>query len=174
MTDSQVWLAQGTYDRLRTELTELLRERAGASSRSGPDPAHGRDDSEPNADHVLADRRDRDHRIRVLQELLLDPVVGKVPADDGIAEPGMLLTVRYHEDHETDTFLLAHREENGRPGVEICSPDSPLGKAVSGTREGTTCEYRLADGQIRQVTLERAVPYGACTQHSPGLVIGSS
>lgn len=169
MTVSQVWLAQATFDRLRTELTELLRQRGGASL--GCEQTNGRDDSDQDADQrILADRRGREHRIRALQELLLNPTVGEAPPDDGIAEPGMLLTVRYHEDQDTETFLLAHREENGRD-VEICSPRSPLGRAVSGAREGATCEYRRPDGQIRQVTLERAVPYGE--QHSPGLPHGS-
>lgn len=170
MTGSQVWLAQATYERLRTELTELLRQR-GAASRPDSDPMSGRGDSDQDAgQRILADRRDREHRIRTLQELLLNPMVGEAPPDDGVAEPGMLLTVRYHEDDETETFLLAHREENGRD-IEICSPHSPLGRAVSGAREGATCEYRRPDGQFRQVTLERAVPYDE--QHSPGLPHGS-
>lgn len=157
MTDSPVWLAEATYERLRTELAELLRQRAEASSLSASDPSNGRDDSDQP---VLADRSDRHHRIRTLQELLSNPVVGQAPPDDGIAEPGMVLTVRYLEDQETDTFLLADLEESGRPDVEICSPRSPLGRAVSGAREGATCAYRLPDGRTRRVTLERAVPYG--------------
>lgn len=160
---SPVWLAQVTYDRLRNELAELLRLRAGASRVSEPDAAASvRDSSDQQTDQqILADRRDRDHRIRQLQELLRNPVVGDAPPDDGVAEPGMVLTVRYPQDPESETFLLAHHEEGDRPDLEICSPDSPLGQALVGAREGTTREYRLPDGRVQQVTLERAAPYDA-------------
>ena len=169
MSDSRVWLAQVTYDRLRNELAELLRRRARSSTMSEPDAANVRDSSDQHTDQQnLADRRDRDHRIRKLQELLLNPVVGDAPPDDGLAEPGMVLTVRYPEDQESETFLLAHREEGGHPDVETCSPDSPLGRALAGAREGMTREYQLPNGQVRQVTLERAAPYGAVERHTTG------
>lgn len=45
MGDSRVWLAEVTYDRLRNELAELLRQRAGASSLSEPGAANVRDSS---------------------------------------------------------------------------------------------------------------------------------
>lgn len=165
--DSRVWLAQDTYDRLRDELAELLRQRAGATPES--EATNVRDSSDQHTDQqILADRRDRDYRIRKLQELLLDPVVGDAPPDDGIAEPGMLLTVRYPEDSEPETFLLAHREEGAHPDVEICSPDSPLGQALAGARDGDTREYRLPNGRVQQVTLERAAPYGAAPRPTTG------
>lgn len=164
MTVSPVWLARATFDRLQAELAELLRQRD--ASLPEREQTNGRDATDHTADQrILTDRRGREHRIRTLQELLLNPVVGESPPDDGIAEPGMLLTVRYHDDQETATFLLAHREENGR--VEICSPHSPLGRAISGAREGAMCEYRRPDGEVGHVTLERVVPYDE--QDGPGL-----
>ena len=41
-------------------------------------------------------------RIRQLQELLLTAAVGAQPPDDGIAEPGMVLTVRYADQDDTE------------------------------------------------------------------------
>lgn len=167
--DSPVWLAQVTYDHLRNELATLLRQRAGAPGISEPDAAGTRDSSDQHTDQqILADRHDRDHRIRTLQELLRNPVVGDAPPDDGVAEPGMVLTVRYPQDQESETFLLAHREGGAQPDVEVCSPDSPLGRALTGAREGMTCEYRLPDGRAHQVTLERAAPYRAAQQRING------
>lgn len=169
MSDSRVWLAQATYDRLRNELAELLRLRAGASTTSEPDATNLRDSSDQHTDQQnLADRRDRDHRIRTLQELLLNPVVGDAPPDDGVAEPGMVLTVRYPDDQESETFLLAHRGEGDHPDVETCSPDSPLGRALEGAREGMTREYLLPNGQVQQVTLERAAPYSVVERRTTG------
>ena len=51
----------------------------------------------------------RHARIRQIQDLLANAVVGEDPPDDGIAEPGMVLTVRYDDTGEIETFLLGVR-----------------------------------------------------------------
>ena len=141
MSTSQVWLAPGAHERLRRELAELLRGRESAGAAPG------------------ADARERENRIRRLQEVLLDPLVGHEPPDDGVAEPGMLVTVRFDDAGETETFLLAQREDGAYPDVEACSPGSPLGRALIGRREGEECRYALPDGRPMRATLVRAVPY---------------
>ncbi|WP_369805153.1 GreA/GreB family elongation factor [Pseudonocardia sp. MH-G8] len=160
MTDTQqVWLTRDGYERLKSELLQLTRERAGdipEGAQSGVGNA-GRDGSDEQGGAV---RRERNQRIRKLQQMLQDPVVGQEPPDDGIAEPGMVLTIAYGggEDDE-ETFLLAEREQDAYPDVEICSPDSPLGRALVGAAEGEQREYQLPDGRSMSVTLVRAVPY---------------
>jgi transcription elongation factor GreA len=42
----------------------------------------------------------------------------------------MVLTVRYYDDPIPEKFLLAHREEGVFPDMEVCSPDSPVGRAL--------------------------------------------
>jgi hypothetical protein len=76
----RAWLTEETYERARIELAELLTRRA-----AGSFVEHG--DEEQCA-----------RRICRLQELLGDAVVGYEPPDDGVAEPGMVLTVRYEAD----------------------------------------------------------------------------
>jgi transcription elongation factor GreA len=149
----QVWLTQDAYDRLTDELAELLRERSGPAALDADDERH------------LADQRERNQRIRKLQELLQNPVVGQEPPDDGIAEPGMVITVRYEDDEETETYLLAERDEGITPGIEVCSPDSPLGRALTGAKEGERRQYPLPDGRPMTVCLVRAVPYGNVITH---------
>src|SRR5690606_33412738 len=142
----------------------LLRERAGEVSPNGrPDgEVVGRDNDD---DHAITERRERDQRIRKLQQMLQDPIVGQEPPDDGIAEPGMVVTVSFGDDDE-ETFLLAEREQAAYPDVEICSPDSPLGKALVGAAEGDQRQYSLPDGRSMTVTLVRAVPYGSRSRQS--------
>ena len=77
----------------------------------------------------------RQGRVQHIHDLLMNAVVGEDPPDDGIAEPGMVLTVRYDETGETETFLL------GVPGaeagdIEVYSMQSPLGTAIAGARAG--------------------------------------
>ncbi|AEA24519.1 GreA/GreB family elongation factor [Pseudonocardia benzenivorans] len=160
MTEEAVWLAEIAYQRLRNELAELLRQRAEGAEGGAGDHLVG-DSADSTGDHQrLTDRRERDNRIRKLQELLQKAIVSHDPPDDGVAEPGMLLTVRYEEDQESETFLLSHYEEGAYPDdFMTCSPDSPLGSAVLGKKEGDRIEYSLPNGERMQVTLLRAVPY---------------
>ncbi|MHA6797706.1 GreA/GreB family elongation factor (plasmid) [Pseudonocardia bannensis] len=160
MTETQVWLAQSAYDRLTAELMALLRQRTEEHSGTAAEQFIG-DSADQNTDQqLLTDRRERDNRIRKLQELLQNPLVGQDPPDDGVAEPGMVLTVRYEDDQEIETFLLAHYEEGAYPDdLMLCSPDSPLGQALPGKKQGEKLQYALPNGQIMEVTLLRAVPY---------------
>jgi transcription elongation factor GreA len=135
------WLTEETYERARAELAQLLTRRT-----AGSFGEHG------GAKHCA-------RRIRRLQELLGDAVVGYEPPDDGVAEPGMVLTVRYEADGLTDRFLMADREEDIEDDLPVCSPQSPLGTALSGAKAGDRRAFRVPGGDVMTVTLERAAPY---------------
>jgi|SRR5690625_1366304 len=147
MTDSQgVWMTQQTKDRLLAELAELSEPHIGSGS----------------AD--ISEQKARQARIHQIHDLLAVAVVGEDPPDDGVAEPGMVLTVRYG-DGDTETFLLGVRDDD-QSGLEVYSPQSPLGKAVTGARRGEERSYQVPSGASVTVTLLDAVPYGLHqTQH---------
>jgi transcription elongation GreA/GreB family factor len=145
-TSPRVWLTPQAHHRLRNELTSLL----------APTPT--RFDDEARASGVLPQQA-RGVRIREILDLLSDAVVGEDPPDDGVAEPGMVLTVRFDDTGETETFLLGVRgAEHGT--IEVYSADSPLGAAVHGARRGEQRAYRVPSGATVRVTLLDAVPYG--------------
>lgn len=159
MTDTQqVWLSRPAYERLKGELAELLRRRSGALGGNASSEA-GDDTTELDNVQELVDQRDREARIRKLQEMLRDPLVGHEPPDDGVVEQGMMITVRYMDGVGTERFLLADRAGADDLDVETCSPDSPLGEALLGAREGEQRELLLPDGSLTKVTLVQAVPY---------------
>lgn len=139
----RVWLTEQTLDRVRVELARLQMERATGSHRGQNDPEH------------------REQRIRQLHELITNAAVGHEPPDDGVAEPGMVLTVRYEAVGLSETFLLADREEEPTLGddLPVCSPHSPLGTALSGARRGDRRDYRIPGGETMAVTLVTAVPF---------------
>jgi transcription elongation factor GreA len=137
----RVWLTEQTYDRARVELARLRMERATGSRRE------------------FTDQEQRERRIRQLQALLSGAAVGQEPADDGIAEPGMVLTVRYEADELIHRFLMAHHEESRDEDLAICSPHSPLGAALYGATAGERREVSLPAGDTMTVTLVSAVPY---------------
>ncbi|WP_060577173.1 MULTISPECIES: GreA/GreB family elongation factor [unclassified Pseudonocardia] len=89
--------------------------------------------------------------------MLFDPVIGRRPADDGIAEPGMAVTVRY-DDGGLETVLLSHDDDQGGT-VTACSPDSPLGRALHGAREGEYVRYPLPGDGTGGCLLLRVAPY---------------
>jgi transcription elongation factor GreA len=101
-------------------------------------------------------------RIQQIHDLLINAVVGEDPPNDGIAEPGMVLTIRYDSTGDTETFLLGVRgAEYGE--MEVYSIESPLGAAIVGARPGERRTYSLPIGATLTVTLLEAVPYGIHT-----------
>ncbi|MCP2165693.1 transcription elongation factor GreA [Goodfellowiella coeruleoviolacea] len=162
MSDTQVtWLTQEAYDRLKTELDELIENRPVIAAEINARREEG-DLRENGGYHAAREEQGKQEaRIRQLQELLRAAKVGEPPANDGVAAPGMVLTVRYDGDDEPEEFLLATREEGAHGPVEVYSPNSPLGKALLGAKEGETREYELPNGSTMKVTLLKAVPYNA-------------
>ncbi|RZQ63545.1 transcription elongation factor GreA [Amycolatopsis suaedae] len=160
VSDTQVtWLTQDAYDRLKSELEELIENRPVIAAKINDSREEG--DLKENGGYHAA-REEQAHqeaRIRHLQELLRAAKVGEAPANDGIAEPGKVLTVRYEGDDEDEKFLLATREEGAEGPLDVYSPESPLGRALLGAKEGEAREYELPNGKTQKVTLVKAVPY---------------
>lgn len=145
MTTQRVWLTPDGHERLQQELHELQEL---VNTASGDDP------------NTIDIQRARQARIQQIHELLGSAVVGEDPPDDGIAEPGMVITVSYEDDpDDTETFLLGVRgAEVG--DLEVYSLDSPLGAAIAGARPGEMRTYQVPSGATVRATLVSAVPYG--------------
>jgi transcription elongation factor GreA len=138
-----VWLTKDAHDRLRRELAALLAERENGAA-AGTD---------------VAEQEQREVRIRQLQALLRSSALHE-PPDDGVVEPGMVLTVRYQGEDDTETFLMADRASvTADTDFEICSPQSPLGRALLGAVPGEEREYRTPAGVAMRVSLLAAVPH---------------
>ncbi|WP_143229928.1 transcription elongation factor GreA [Actinophytocola xanthii] len=160
VSDTQVtWLTQEAYNRLKQELDELVDNRPVIAAKINASREEG-DLKENGGYHAAREEQGQaEARIRHLQELLRNAKVGEAPANDGLAEPGKVLTIRYEGDNETEKFLLATREEGAEGAIEVYSPESPLGKALLGAKEGETRSYELPNGSTQKVTLVKAVPY---------------
>ncbi len=142
-----VWMTPQARERLEAELIELMSHRDFDGS------------ADEFADQVIGAWLARKARIREIHELLSNAIVGRTPPDDGVAEPGMVLTVRYDDTGEIETFLLGVRGAEDT-SIEVYSPQSPLGIALTGTRPGESRSYRLPTGALQSVTLLLAVPFG--------------
>jgi len=155
--ESVTWLTQEAYDRLKNELDYLTGDgRAEIVSRIEAAREEG-DLKENGGYHAAKDEQGkREARIRQLQQLLESAQVGQAPPDDGVVEPGMLVTARLAGDEVR--FLLGSREVAG-DGIEVYSEKSPLGAAILGTRAGDTASYTTPSGKELSVEIIDAKPY---------------
>jgi transcription elongation factor GreA len=156
---SSSYLTQEAYDRLHAELKQL----------SGPgrheiakriEAARDEGDLKENGGYHAAkeEQGKMEARIRQLEHLLDNATVGEAPPDDGVVEPGMVVTVEMFGDRET--FLLGSREILGDgEDLDVYSERSPLGSAIVGKKAGDTLTYEAPNGKQIDVTVVEATPY---------------
>ena len=83
MTSTQrVWISEQAYERLQQELATLRQLCAAGAG------------VEDRDDNTAAIQRARQARIQQIHDLLINAVAGEDPPDDGVAEPGMVVTIR--------------------------------------------------------------------------------
>jgi transcription elongation factor GreA len=153
------WLTQEAYDRLSKELEQLIANRPLMAKEINDRREEG--DLRENGGYQAAreEQGKQEARIAQLQALLREAKVGEAPVSDGVAGPGMVVTVRFDGDDEDETFLIGSREEAETAGVQVYSAASPLGRALTGAREGDTVEYDTPTGKTMKVTLVSAKPF---------------
>jgi transcription elongation factor GreA len=154
-----VWLTQAKYDELTAELEDL---RGPARTAVVEKVSQARDEGdlkENGGYHAAREELGKlDGRIAQLVEMLKNARVGETPADDGVVEPGMLVTIRFAGDSDTEQFLLGAREMAG-DDVQVYSPQSPMGEAINGHRKGETVTYTAPNGKDLEIEIVDAVPY---------------
>jgi transcription elongation factor GreA len=158
--DSAVtWLTQDAFDRLSGELERLVANRP-AMAKEINDRREEGDLKENGGYHAAREEQGKQEgRILQLQTLLRTAKVGEAPVSDGVAGPGMLVEVRFDGDDDVERFLIGSREESETAGVEVYSAASPLGRALTGAREGDTVEYETPNGKTMKVHLVTAKPF---------------
>ena len=135
MTSEKIWLTLAARQRLEAELVQL--EAA----------------SQPSNAAVV--------RARELRELLRSAVVGQMP-DDGLVEPGMIVTIRFDSDGSETTFLLGSRtlsELDSSLEIDVYSPTSPLGTAINGHYVGDAVTFVAPSGEQR-ISIVATKPFG--------------
>ncbi|MQA95931.1 MAG: transcription elongation factor GreA [Streptosporangiales bacterium] len=157
--DNVTWLTQEAYDRLKSELDHLsgpgrieIADKIEAAREEG-------DLRENGGYHAAKEEQGKiEARIAQLQQILEHAKVGTPDRAEGVVGPGMTVTIRFENDDEEVTFLLASREESGSP-IDVYSPKSPLGSAINGKKIGEKATYTLPNGRSSSVEILDAVPY---------------
>jgi transcription elongation factor GreA len=158
-TTSAVWLTQAKYDELQAELEELRGPTRAAIVKRVSDARDEGDLKENAGYHAARDELGKiDGRIQQLTDMLERAEVGETPADDGVVEPGMKVTVKLVGLDLEETFLFGAREMAG-DDIKVYSPQSPLGQAIDGAKRGETVTYTLPNGKDQKAEIVEAVPY---------------
>jgi len=159
-----VWLTQAKFDQLQGELEQLRGPGRAEVVKKVSDARDEGDLKENGGYHAAREELGKiDGRVKQLVDMLERAKVGETPADDGVVEPGMKVTVRLlgatRDIAPEQTFLLGAREMAG-DDIDVFSPQSLMGKAIQGAKPGEIVTYELPNGKDEQkVEILAAVPY---------------
>lgn len=160
-----IWLTQEAYDKLKIELDHLSGPgRAAIAQKIAQARAEG-DLSENGGYHAARDEQGhQEARIRQLTDMLNRAQVGPAPATSGEVAPGTRITVAFDGDEsDTDTFVLGSREllglDENVDATNVYSPQSPLGAAILGKKEGDATSYVAPNGRSINVTVIKVEPF---------------
>ena len=140
-------LTQETFERLKAELDDL-KTRGRIEIAKAIEAARALGDLSENGDyHAAKDSQGKmEARIRQLEATLEDAqVVEGDVGSDGVVDVGVEVSLRYEGDDDIEKYLIGSIEER-RTGVSVISPDSALGQALRGRREGERVEYETPTG----------------------------
>ncbi len=162
-TPAASYLTQEAYDRLKGELTQLTGEERTEISKKIEAARDEGDLKENGGYHAAKEEQGKmEARIRQLTQLLENAIVGHAPPDDGIVEPGMVVTVKMSGEKmsgEKLTFLLGSREIADGSDLEVYSEKSPMGKAILDKKAGDVTTFRAPNGKEIEVKVLNAKPY---------------
>ncbi|WP_102510274.1 transcription elongation factor GreA [Sanguibacter massiliensis] len=157
MTGTTTWLTQEAYDRLKAEyeyLTGAGRDEIVARVAQARDEGDLKENSGYHA--AREEHAKQEARVRELKAKLENAQVG-TPPDDGLVEPGMIVTLDFAG--EEMTFLLGSREIAGTTELDVFSEASPLGASILGRSVGDEVTFTTPTGAERLVKVLKAVPY---------------
>lgn len=155
---STTFLTQDAYDRLAAELEHLsttgreeIAKRIEAAREEG-------DLKENGGYHAAKDEQGKQEaRIRTLQALLKDAVVGEAPEASGVVESGTVVTAIIAGGEEV--FLLGNREIAANSELDVYSEASPLGAAILGMKVGEKGSYEAPNGRSIAVEIVKVETY---------------
>ena len=155
---STTFLTQEAYDRLKEELDYLSNEGRTEIAKKIEAARLEGDLRENGGYHAAKEEQGKmEARIRQVTQLLENATVGEAPPDDGVVEPGMVVTVEMFGDEET--FLMGSREIGEHTDLTVYSEKSAMGSAINGRKVGETVTYTAPNGKDIDVKILHAKPY---------------
>lgn len=156
MTEKKFQLTRDEFDRLKKRLEHLQgdarKEIIDAIARARE---HG--DLSENAEyHAAKDQQGlQESEVRRIRHMLENAEIVEA-ADDAVAGPGKLVTIR-EPGSDPETYLLGVRIESVSE-YDVLTPDSPLGRAIVGRSPGETVVAEVPAGEMRVEIVEVRSP----------------
>lgn len=142
--------SRAAFERLEAELDDLT-TRGRIEIARKIEAARLLGDLSENGDyHAAKDEQGHmEGRIRELEHLLEKGEILE-HGEEGVVAAGSLVTIVYEGDDDADAerYLIGHLEER-TPGIEVMSPNSPLGSALIGHEAGEWVTYEAPNGTLR-------------------------
>jgi transcription elongation factor GreA len=151
-------LSRAAFDRLQAEFDDLT-TRGRIEVANKIEAARLLGDLSENGDyHAAKDEQGHmEGRIRQLEYLLETAEVLEAgdEVDDGTVALGCVVTIVYEGDDDAmaERYFIGHLEEK-TDGLDVMSPQSPLGAALLGKAPGAWVEYEAPHGTMRVKVLE--------------------
>ena len=145
-------LSREAFDRLSAELHELTTV-GRTQIANAIEAARALGDLSENGDyHAAKDAQGHmESRIRKLEALLDRVEIVEAAASDTVII-GSVVGIRYEGDEDIEEYLVGSIEER-REGIEVASPESPLGSALLGHKVGDVVEYQTPNGATLKVEI---------------------
>ena len=164
-TENVIWLTQEAYDRLQAELENLKGPARAEISQRIADAREEGDLRENGGYHAAREEQSKaEARIVQLEDMLGRAKVGEQPTqDDGTVAAGMEVTVKFAAG-DTETFLLGAREVlalDDNVDLAVYSPQSPLGAAIVGKKQGEAASYTAPNGSEIKLEVVEAKPFAS-------------
>ncbi len=145
------WLTQEAYDRLASELEQLVSFGRSDIAKRIQEAREEGDLKENGGYHAAKEEQGKiEARINRIEEILASATVGEAPKAHGVVEQGLVVTVNLNGSEKK--FLLGSAEINDE-SVEVYSPDSPIGSAILGKKVGEELEVFLPNGKAIKVKI---------------------
>lgn len=140
-------LSQDAYDRLKAEHEQLSTE-GRVRIANAIEAARALGDLSENGDyHAAKDEQGKmESRIRQIEAMLEDVEIVEAVKGDKV-EHGVVVSIRYEGDDESESFLVGSIEER-HDDLEVLSPDSPLGQALLGHKVGDVVGFAAPNGEL--------------------------
>ena len=156
-----ILLTQAAFDRLKGELERLiLVERQEIAKRIQEAREEG-DLKENGGYHAAKEEQGKiEARINRLEEMLANAEIGVSDAADGVVKQGLLVQCSINGS-DSEFFLGSHEIFEGTEfetqiedgDLEVYSPDSPIGKSITGKRVGEEASYFTPVGKEIKVKI---------------------
>ncbi|WP_243837711.1 transcription elongation factor GreA [Cumulibacter soli] len=157
----KTWLTQAAFDKLQSELDELIANRPAVAAEINERREEG-DLKENGGYHAAREEQGRQEgRIRQLEELIRNAEIGEAPDPNSGVGIGSVVTIQYVGDDDTEKFLIGSREIGATTDLQVYSPESAIGGALTGHKVGDEVTYETPTGAsitVKVLGVETFIP----------------